>query len=267
MTSNWNDDLQLALTIADAADTVTMSRFLAADLAVETKADTSPVTEADKACEETIRSMLATQRPDDGLLGEEFGSADTDAQRRWIIDPIDGTKNYLRGVPVWCTLIALEDRGELVVGVASAPALGRRWWAARGQGAHTCDVDGSVRPLHVSSVNTLADASFSFSDEEYWDVRGATAGLRTLIEDTWRARAYGDFLSHVFVAEGAVDIAAEPALAPWDMAALVPIVEESGGTITAFDGSAALTGHCAVSTNGHLHEVALRVLRPTPASE
>lgn len=261
MTNPWLPDLELALALADAADRVSMSRYLALDLHVETKPDSSPVTEADKATESALRDLLAQQRPDDGLLGEEFGTESQDAVRRWILDPIDGTKNYMRGVPIWSTLIGLEADGELVVGVVSAPALGRRWWASRGGGAFTRDVTGDVRRLHVSGVTQLSDASFSFSDEEWWQERGAAAGLRTLIEDTWRARAYGDFLSHMLVAEGAVDIAAEPALAPWDMAALVPIVEEAGGRITAFDSSPALTGHCAVSTNGHLHEVALGVLR------
>ncbi len=263
MSSKWLPDLELALALADAADRVSMSRYLALDLKVETKPDSSPVTEADKATESALRTMLADQRPADGLLGEEFGTESQEAPRRWILDPIDGTKNYMRGVPVWSTLIALEADGELVVGVVSAPALGRRWWASRGAGAFTQDVTGAIRRLHVSAVAELSDASFSFSDEEWWQERGAAAGLRTLIEDTWRARGYGDFLSHMFVAEGAVDIAAEPALAPWDMAALVPIVEEAGGRITAFDGGPALTGHCAVTTNGHLHEVTLGVLRAT----
>ncbi len=261
------DDLALALAIADAADRVTMSRYLARDLRVETKPDTSPVTEADRACEHTIRQMLARERPDDGVLGEEMGTAGGAAGRRWIIDPIDGTKNYLRGVPVWCTLIALEEDGDLRVGVASAPALGRRWWAAVGSGAFTRDVDGTCRRLQASGVTRLPDASFSYSDEEYWLERGAARGLRTLIDSCWRTRAYGDFLSHVLVAEGAVDIAAEPALAPWDMAALVPIVTESGGRITAYDGSPALTGLCAVSTNGHLHEQVLAVLQEDPRNE
>lgn len=260
MSADWTQDLTLALELADAADRVSMSKYLDLELQVETKPDSSPVTEADKATESALRELLAQQRPDDGLLGEEFGTQTQDADRRWILDPIDGTKNYMRGVPVWSTLIALEAGGELAVGVVSAPALGRRWWAARGAGAHTRDVTGTVRRLRVSAVTDLGDASFSFSDEEWWQERGAAPGLRTLIEDTWRARAYGDFLSHMFVAEGAVDIAAEPALAPWDMAALVPIVEEAGGRITAFDGTPALTGHCAVSTNGHLHEVVLGVL-------
>lgn len=259
----WAADLALAHQICDAADEVTLSRYLAADLKVETKPDTTPVTEADQAAERTIRELLTNQRPDDGVLGEEFGTDTTGNGRRWIVDPIDGTKNYLRGVPVWCTLIALEDAGELVVGMASAPALGRRWWASRGAGAFTRDVTGAVRRLRVSGVRELADASFSFSDEAGWEQRGAAEGLRTLVEQCWRTRAYGDFLSHVLVAEGAVDIAAEPALAPWDMAALIPIVTESGGTVTGYSGGAAMDEYCALTTNGHLHEVALGVLRPS----
>ncbi len=264
--NRWDDDLTLALRIADAADEVTMSRYLAGDLHVETKPDMSPVTEADQRAEQTIRTMLSTHRPDDSILGEEFGSAG-DTSRQWIIDPIDGTKNYLRGVPVWCTLLALVEAGEPVVGVASAPALGRRWWAAAGSGAHTRDVDDTVRSLTCSAVSQLSDASFSYSDELGWRERGSWPGLRALIDTCWRTRGYGDFLSHALVAEGAVDIAAEPFLAPWDMAALVPIVTESGGRMTAYDGGDAITGGCAVTTNGHLHEEVLRVLRTDVATE
>ncbi len=261
------DDLALALQIADAADRVSLSYYLSDDLRVDTKPDRSPVTEADRACERTIRDLLAAARPGDGVLGEEFGDAATARGRRWIVDPIDGTKNYLRGVPVWCTLLALEEDGEVTVGVASAPALGRRWWAARDRGAFTSDVTGTTRRLHASGVTRLADASFSYSDEDYWQERGALAGLRTLIDSCWRTRAYGDFLSHVLVAEGAVDIAAEPALAPWDMAALIPIVTESGGRITDYRGGPALAGHCAVTTNGHLHDLVLGVLHDPPRNE
>lgn len=256
----FDGDLELALAIADAADAAASSRYLATDLVVETKPDRTPVTEADKHTEQVIRDLLAAQRPDDGVLGEEFGDGGG-GERRWIVDPIDATANYLRGVPVWCTLIALEVRGELVVGVASAPALGRRWWAARGAGAFTRDVDGSVRPLRVSAVASMPDASFSYSDPVGWSHRAAAEALPTLVEECWRVRAYGDFLSHVLVAEGAVDIAAEPALMPWDVAALVPIVTEAGGRITAFDGGPAVTGNSAVTTNGRLHEEVLGLLR------
>ena len=265
--SEWSAELDLALTIADAADQVTMGHYLSRDLRVDTKPDRTPVTEADQAAEQTIRQLLTEHRPGDQILGEEFGTEDSDSDRRWIIDPIDGTANYLRGVPIWCTLIALEVAGQPVVGVASAPALGRRWWAAAGAGAHTRDVDGSQRALHASGIADLGDASFSFSDERGWAERGAAAGLRDLIEKCWRTRGYGDFLSHVLVAEGAIDIAAEPYLAPWDMAALAPIITESGGSMTAFDGSDPLTGLSAVTTNGHLHELVLTMLRTGPLNQ
>lgn len=253
-------DLELALRIADAADEVALGRYLATDLLIETKPDTTPVTEADKHTEEVIRAILAQERPADGVLGEEFGDSGV-TPRRWIVDPIDATANYLRGVPVWCTLIALEVAGDLVVGVASAPAMARRWWAARGQGAFTRDVDGSVRPIAVSGVSAIPDASFSYSDHHCWEDRAAPGALRTLTEHCWRVRAYGDFLSHMLVAEGAVDIAAEPDLKPWDLAALVPIVTEAGGRITAYGGGPALTGNSAVTTNGSLHEPVLSLLR------
>lgn len=258
--NQWDSDLRLAMDLADAADKVAMRHYLSADLDVETKPDKSPVTNADKETEQVIRAGLRKHRPDDGVWGEEFGDQGT-ADRRWIVDPIDGTKNYLRGVPVWCTLIGLQSGEGFAVGVASAPAMGRRWWAVSGGGAWTRDVDQRVRRLSCSAVREVADASFSYSDEEYWRERGSYAGLRQLIEKSWRTRAYGDFLSHVLVAEGAVDIAAEPALMPWDMAALIPIVTESGGTITAFDGQPPLVGGCAVSTNGHLQDAVLSMLQ------
>lgn len=262
----WASDLQLALDLADAADEVAMRHYLSADLEVQTKSDESPVTNADKETEQVIRAGLRLQRPDDGVWGEEFGDQST-GDRRWIVDPIDGTKNYLRGVPVWCTLIGLQSGDDCVVGVASAPAMGRRWWAMSGGGAWTRDVNHRERRLSCSGIRKIADASFSYSDEEYWRERGSYAGLRQLIERSWRTRAYGDFLSHVLVAEGAVDIAAEPALMPWDMAALVPIVTESGGKVTAFDGQPPLAGGCAVSTNGHLHGLVLNMLQSGPKNQ
>jgi histidinol-phosphatase len=264
--SPWEPDLKLALELADAADAVTMGHYLSDDLDIQTKSDSSPVTLADKRAEQTIRSLLAQQRPQDGVWGEEFGDQSS-TSRTWIVDPIDGTKNYLRGVPVWCTLIGLRVAQDLVVGVASAPAMGRRWWAASGGGAWTRDVDGQVRQIRSSTVSDLADASFSYSDEEFWQERGAYSGLRNLIQKSWRSRAYGDFLSHVLVAEGAVDIAAEPDLMPWDMAALIPIVTESGGTITDFAGGPPISGGCALSTNGHLHELVQMMLQSTPEGE
>ena len=237
-----------------------MSRFHALDLQVETKPDSTPVTEADKAVEQYIREQLAVLRPHDGVIGEEHQDTGLDANRQWIIDPIDGTKNYLRGVPVWGTLIALVENGVPTLGVVSAPALGRRWWAEQGQGAFTRDVDGDIRKIAVSNVQQLSDASFSYSDDIGWDKHGDGNGLSDLQNATWRSRAYGDFWSHVMVAEGVVDIAAEPDLSVWDMAAFIAIVHEAGGTVTALDGGNALDQKSALTTNGHLHDAALSII-------
>ena len=256
------DDLSFALDLADLADGIAMASFRAIDLVVETKPDLTPVSEADRAVERAIREQLAARRPDDAVLGEEYGQQGT-ARRRWVIDPIDGTKNYVRGVPVWATLIALLDGDDVVVGVVSAPALARRWWAAAGLGAFATD-PGSPQPrrLQVSAVGALADASFSYSDSVGWAERGAGEGLGTLLSGTWRQRAYGDFWSHMMVAEGVVDIAAEPQLESYDMAALVPIVQEAGGLLTAFDGGSAIAGGSALSSNGLLHAELVRLVHP-----
>lgn len=254
------DDLALALALAEEADRISLSRFRAVDLVVDTKPDLTPVSEADRAVEQALRAELARQRPADGVLGEEYGE-EGDSRRRWVIDPIDGTKNYVRGVPVWATLIALLVDDDVVLGVASAPALGRRWWASRGAGAHATDpTTAEPRRLRVSAVAGIADASFSYSDAVGWADRGAGTGLDRLLGDTWRQRAYGDFWSHLMVAEGVVDIAAEPQLETYDMAALIPIVQEAGGRLTAFDGGPAIAGGSAVSTNGVLHDEVLRLL-------
>jgi histidinol-phosphatase len=254
------DDLALAHVLADRADDISMASFRSLDLVVETKPDLTPVSHADRAVEQELRRILADRRPGDGVLGEEFGEQGS-TTRRWIIDPIDGTKNYVRGVPVWATLIALLQDDEVVLGVVSAPALVRRWWASRGEGAFVAE-PGSPQPrrLQVSRVASMVDASFTYSDAVGWDRRGADAGLAALLASTWRQRAYGDFWSHMMVAEGVVDIAAEPQLELYDMAALVPIVEEAGGLMTAFGGEPALAGGSAVATNGLLHPQVLEVL-------
>jgi histidinol-phosphatase len=249
------DDLDLAIVLTDAADAISMARYRREDLVVETKPDLTPVTEADRAVEHELRSRLAQRRPDDLVLGEEFGGDLAGSGRQWVLDPIDGTKNYVRGVPVWATLVALVEDGEPVVGVVSAPALGRRWWAAAGLGAWTRGPEGE-RPLRVSAVRELSDASLSVSDGVGW----APGVMDALAARTWRTRAYGDFWSHLLVAEGAVDIAAEPELNPWDIAALIPIVVEAGGTITGYDGSPALTAGSGLTTNGLLHAPVLRLL-------
>lgn len=260
-TSRYADDLRLAHVLADQVERITMSRFLADDLVVESKPDLTPVSDADRACEEAIRAQLGRSRGRDAVLGEEYG-ASGDAQRRWIIDPIDGTKNYVRGVPVWATLIGLVDGDECVMGVVSAPALGRRWWAAQGSGAWTGRSLSQARQIRVSQVSRLEDASFSYSSLDGWRETGRGMSFLRLTSDVWRTRAYGDFWSYMLVAEGAVDAAAEPELALYDMAALVPVVTEAGGRFTSLDGRPGPWGGTAVASNGLLHEEMLRRLQP-----
>jgi histidinol-phosphatase len=266
----YDDDLRLAHVIADAVDGLTTSRFQASDLRVETKPDLTPVTDADRAAEELVRSQLKRTRPRDAVLGEEFAPTGH-GQRQWVVDPIDGTKNYVRGVPVWATLIALLDEGRPVVGVVSAPALGRRWWAASGTGAWTGRSLASARRLHVSGVARLADASLSYSDLTEWDRAGRLDAFLDLHRRVWRTRAYGDFWSYMLLAEGGVDVAAEPSLALYDMAALVPVVVEAGGRFTSLDGTDGPGGGSAVVTNGLLHDEVLAILAGTdsrpPASD
>ncbi|MDT0306313.1 histidinol-phosphatase [Streptomyces sp. DSM 44917] len=260
----YQDDLRLAHVLADAADAATMERFHALDLKVETKPDMTPVSDADRAAEELIRSALQRARPRDAVLGEEFGSEGQSA-RRWVIDPIDGTKNYVRGVPVWATLIALVERGaggdRPVVGVVSAPALNRRWWAAAGSGAFTGRSLTSATRLRVSAVERLADASFSYSSLSGWEERGRLGGFLDLTRACWRTRAYGDFWSYMMVAEGAVDLCAEPELSLWDMAAPAVVVQEAGGRFTGLDGKDGPLGADAAASNGLLHEELLSYLR------
>jgi histidinol-phosphatase len=254
------DDLALALNLADRADALTTARFGALDLRIETKPDLTPVTDADRAVEADLRDVLARERPADSIVGEEFGGDTSFTGRQWIIDPIDGTKNFVRGVPVWASLIALLQDGVPVVGAVSAPALRRRWWAARGQGAFTA-LDGTPpRQLSVSSVAQLNSASLSFSSLSGWAQRGLRDRFIELTDAVWRVRAFGDFLSYCFLAEGAVDIAAEPEVSVWDLAALDILVREAGGTLTGLDGVAG--PHCgsAVATNGLLQERVLERL-------
>ncbi|MEO3750168.1 histidinol-phosphatase [Streptomyces sp. B6B3] len=260
---DYHDDLRLAHVLADAADAATMARFKALDLKIETKPDMTPVSEADRAAEELIRSSLQRARPRDAVLGEEFGS-EGQGPRRWVIDPIDGTKNYVRGVPVWATLIALVERGaggdQPVVGVVSAPALNRRWWAALGGGAYTGRSLHSASRLQVSRVARLADASFSYSSLSGWEELGLLGGLLDLSRACWRTRAYGDFWSYMMVAEGAVDICAEPELSLWDMAAPAIVVAEAGGRFTGLDGRDGPHGANAAASNGLLHDALLDYL-------
>ncbi|MGW0201051.1 histidinol-phosphatase [Nonomuraea sp. NPDC003201] len=248
----YNDDLRLAHVMADAADDLTMRRFKAVDLKVDTKPDLTPVSDADRTVEEAIRGTLRRARPRDAVVGEEFGKTGWGA-RSWIIDPIDGTKNYVRGVPVWATLIALMEYGRVVVGLVSAPALGRRWWAATEGGAWTGKSLTKASRMQVSSVSSLEDASFSYSSFGGWEKTGKLDNFLDLSRACWRTRAYGDFWSHMMVAEGSVDLSAEPELSPWDMAALTVIVEEAGGKWTDVSGVKGLEGGSLVCTNGILH--------------
>ncbi len=256
---NYLDDLRLAHMMADNADSLTMSRFKALDLQVTAKPDLTPVSDADVAVEDAIRRTLKTARPRDAVHGEE--REDTGwGPRRWVIDPIDGTKNYVRGVPVWATLIALMVEGEVVVGVVSAPALGRRWWASAGGGAFTGKTLLQGTPCRVSGVSDVADASLSYSSVHGWVDSGRGQQFVDLMRACWRTRAYGDFWSYMLLAEGAVDIASEPELALHDMAALDVIVREAGGRFTNLDGADGPHGPGAIATNGLLHDAVVQQL-------
>lgn len=257
--TNWEADLRLAHTLADAADALTTARFLAADLVVEAKPDLTPVTDADRAVERELRERLERERPTDAFLGEEYGVTGSDP-RRWVIDPIDGTKNFVRGVPVWATLIALQQDERTVVGVVSAPAIGRRWWAAIGGGAWTGSSLSDARPCRVSRVATLRDAYLSYSSLSGWEERGQLPQFLDLLRRVWRSRAFGDFWSHVMVAEGAVDASCEPELSLWDLAALQVIVTEAGGRFSDVSGVDRADGGSVVCSNGLLHDEMLAAL-------
>jgi len=251
-------DLALAQELADAADAISLARFRALDLKVETKPDRSPVTDADQAVERALKAILAEHRPEDGIIGEEFGISGN-IDRKWIIDPIDGTANYMRGVPVWASLIALSIEQKPVLSVVSAPALGRRWWAAPGIGAFTRDVDGSVRQLAVSGISDLEHASLSYNNLQLWDSYGYLDQLMAMSRQVWRTRAYGDFLSYMYLAEGSLDIVAEHDLKIYDIAALVPIVEQAGGQFSAIDGPLTEESSSVLATNGPLQATSMRV--------
>jgi histidinol-phosphatase len=231
-----------------------MARFQAGDLVVATKPDLTPVTDADQAVERALRRQLELRRPGEAVVGEEFGAAAGHGSRRWVLDPVDGTKNFVRGVPVWATLLALMDGTEVYLGVVSAPALGRRWWACRGRGAWARALGGEPRRLRVSAVSDLADASVSYSGLGGWFDRGGLDGLLELGRRAWRTRAYGDFLSHVLVAEGGVDVAVEPEVSLWDLAAVCVLVEEAGGRFTDLAGRPGPAGGSAIASNGLLHD-------------
>jgi histidinol-phosphatase len=257
-----DDDLTLALQLADAADAITLGRYRATDLVVETKPDLTPVSEADTAVERSLRERLAAVRADDAIVGEEYGSSETaPSGRRWIVDPIDGTKNYVRGIPVWATLLALQERDKVTVGVVSAPALGRRWWAASGVGAFMSDGLGQEpRRLKVSAVRALEDAQLCISGFDGWEENGGLDRLLSLARRCWRTRGFGDFWTYMLVAEGVAEIGCEAVVSLWDLAACQVIVEEAGGTFTDLGGVRTADGGDALATNGLLHEQALALV-------
>ena len=257
MSFSRGNDLALAIRLADAADSITLARYQSIDLVVTTKPDNTPVTDADKATEEALRALLKNHRPDDGIVGEEFGNDAGSAERYWVIDPIDGTKNFLRGVPTWATLIGLiekqsDGREVVVVGVVSAPALFRRWHASEGHGAFVSVNKAAPQRINVSQVSEIKDASISYSDFIGWGER--LAPFQELMSSAWRTRGIGDFWSHMLVAEGAVDVAIEPSLALWDMAALDIIVREAGGRFSNVAGVDGSLGGSGLSTNSAIHQ-------------
>jgi histidinol-phosphatase len=277
VSSDLKDDLAFAHALADLADAISLDRYQAQDLVVTTKPDSTPVTDADRAVETAIREAISTHRSEDGLVGEEFGSDKGASTRYWVIDPIDGTKNFMRGVPIWATLIALVEidssgSEEVIVGVVSAPALSRRWSAARGLGAYVRfyshhemnevldSNEINEKRIKVSKVSSISDASISYSDFVGWGAR--LEPFQKMLNSAWRTRAIGDFWSHMLVAEGSIDVAIEPSLALWDMAALEIIVREAGGIFTDISGHNGPFGSSAVSTNGLLHNEVVNGINP-----
>ncbi len=266
-------DLQLARELADMADAISMDRFRSVDLVVTVKPDMTPVSDADRAVETALRAAIADSRAGDSVRGEEFGveqGAAGNSHRQWIIDPIDGTKNYVRGVPIWATLISLAIDGVPVVGVVSAPALGTRWWGATGQGAFVderlgtaqsgSDTVSRARRIHVSRVAELADASISLSGLTRWENAGKLPQFLALTREVWRTRDYGDMWPYMMVAEGLLEVSGEYDLQVYDMAALVPIVQEAGGTFTSVDGKDGPWHGSALATNGLLHDRVIAAL-------
>ncbi|MGQ3385256.1 inositol monophosphatase family protein [Glutamicibacter sp. TV12E] len=257
-------DLDFALALADKVDQLTLARYGSNDLVVESKPDMTPVSDADRGAEQLILAELAKHRPQDSVLGEEFGVHGS-GSRRWVIDPIDGTKNFVRRVPVWATLIALLVDDEPVLGVISAPALSRRWHAATGLGAYVSEPaagagERATRKISVSSVSELADSSLAYASLNGWKDAGKLDGFLDLLDAAWRTRGYGDFYSYALLAEGAVDAAFEPELELYDMAALVPVVREAGGRFTSVAGEEGCLGGNALATNGKLHAAILPYL-------
>jgi histidinol-phosphatase len=259
--------LELALELCDDADAIALSHFRR-DLRIEAKPDRSFVTEADRAIEAAIRRRLEAAHPDHGLVGEEYGEDRGSARRRWYIDPIDATHNFMRGIPIFGTLLALEEAGEIVLGVMSAPALDSRWLAWRGGGAWAMDrLSGGVhelagaRPLHVSGIGRLEDAQLLYSPPGDGDTAAWAPGLEATLNSVWRSRGFGDFWSYALVAEGAAEGMVEEGMHSWDVAAAMVILEEAGGRLTDLDGNRTIHGRGALASNSSLHDALLLSLR------
>ena len=254
-------DLEFTHKLADAADQISMARFGALDLKIETKPDLTPVSDADKSVEEELRRLISKYSPTDSVIGEEFGH-EGGSNREWILDPIDGTKNFVRGVAFWGTLIGLRVDGEMTTGMVSAPALGRRWFGSTGLGSFLQTKTNSFqseKKLQVSKVSKLEDAYLGYSSQDRWAKKSQEEEFGKLLKKVWRARGFGDFIIHMMVAEGSIDLSMEPSLAIWDMAALIPIIKEAGGTVTSLNNGDALEENSMVTTNGLLHEQTLKL--------
>ena len=251
---DYRTHLDTALALCDLADAITLDRFRAADLVVETKPDLTPVSEADQAVERAIRAYLHNVAPEHSVLGEEYGEEVGNGNFRWVVDPIDGTKNYVRGVPVWATLLGLEHDGVLVLGAVSAPALGARWWGGKGLGAWR-----NGAPINASNVSSIDDAQLSFASDTS---EGVGSKLLALSRRCWRTRGFGDFWQHMMVADGSCDISCDPILNYWDAAALIPILEAAGAQWSTVDGRTdSRTCDSLLCTNGTLHAEVLASLR------
>ena len=256
------DDLAFAQRLADAADAVAMLRFDSPDLHVQSKDDASFVTEADIETERALRGLIEAERPGDAIFGEEFGSTG-ESRRQWIVDPIDGTHNYLRGIPMWSTLISLAIDGVPQVGVVSQPAIGRRWWGATGEGAWTNTPENGIRRIQVSDVDSLERASISFQSIQQWDQAGYLDSVITLSRSVWRDRGYGDAWPYMLLAEGRIEFVAEFDVKEYDIAAHIPIIREAGGTFTDIDGTTSISSRSSLATNTHLHEAFLSLIHST----
>lgn len=251
--------LGLGLSLCDAADEIAL-RWFRHDIQTTSKPDHSFVTEADQAIERLVRERIRAAHPDHGLVGEEYGVEDGEARIRWYIDPIDGTHNFIRGVPLFGTLLAVEVDGELQVGVLSAPALGERWHAARGLGAWAIGRDGTSRSVRTSEVTRIDDAQLVYGSRRENVASGLMPGFDATIDASWRDRGFGDFWGYALVAEGAAEAMIECGMHVWDVAAPLVLIEEAGGRVTDVTGARRIDAPSFVGSNGHLHDELLRRL-------